>query len=287
MTLTATALMLVNSHFLFFPDIGRVGIALGFFAGTIWALLNRRVAWCIIFAVLVVLSHYALSIIAIGLLVLVVLGTLVIRRGVPRPYVLVLVVLIVATGIWHFGIARYSGFVMLNTGLATDRSQVDGTPTMFFLIDYADFYNIESRSPEVQKAFFTTWNDEPAPAKIELIANWLVVLVVTRGLYALCRRCNIDLQLKLMGVALFCLVGTTIFVPWLSGFYGVTRVLFTGFIVFALCFPLGVQAITQRLNVPVYTVMVTVLVLYAVTTSGIIYLPFGLEKTFPVVVTLK
>lgn len=61
----ATMVVVFASSILYFPDIGRVGVALGFLAGMTWALLNKRLGWGIAFAVLVVFSHYGTSLVAI------------------------------------------------------------------------------------------------------------------------------------------------------------------------------------------------------------------------------
>ncbi len=286
-SLIATLVVLVNSHFLFFPDIGRVGIGLGFFAGLVWALLNKRMIWSIVFAVLVVFAHYGLSIIALGLLGFVSMSYLIIKRQWAKHYLIILCIMIPLVGVWHFGIAQYSGFAMLNTGLQTDVPQSGYLPSEFLLIDIDELVSIESRAPEVQKAFGTTWVTEPTPVKIAIIANWLLILLMTVGLYAVHRNKQIDFQLKTMMLAMYGLIGLTAIIPWLSIFHGTTRSLFIGSTVLSLCIPLGAKLIADKIRISPLLIIVPILVLYALSTSGVIYLPFGLEKTFPILVTLK
>jgi len=47
MALAASAFVIANSYILFFPDVGRVGVAIAFMAGMIWALLGRRWWWAL------------------------------------------------------------------------------------------------------------------------------------------------------------------------------------------------------------------------------------------------
>jgi len=286
-SLLAVSVLLINSHFIYFPDIGRVGISLGVFAGLLWALLSKRLIWAIIFSILVVFSHYGLSVISIGLIGAIVFFSLVIKHKLLRQYLIVLSILIIFAGVWHFGVARYSGFAMLNTGLQTDVAQSGFWPTEFLLVEFEDLYTVESRSVEVQKAFGATWSEESSPARIEIIANWLVVFLITVGLYVVWRSRSIDFQFKVMVISLYGLVCFTVFVPWLSIFYGVTRALFTSSIVLVVCVPLGSDWLAKKLHVPALLIVVPILALYAASTTGIIYLPFGLEKLFPVLVRME
>lgn len=61
----AALVVCFTSSIAYFTDIGRVGVALGFLSGMVWALLNKRLWWGIVFASLVVFSHYGTSLIAV------------------------------------------------------------------------------------------------------------------------------------------------------------------------------------------------------------------------------
>ncbi len=115
-------IVICSSYILFFPDVGRIGMALAFMSGMVWALLGRKLIWAIVFAVLVVFSHYGATIIAIGIVGAVLGVTLLWKRIKPKsycgsikPYTIAFCVLVVLTWLWHFSIAKYSGDTMFST----------------------------------------------------------------------------------------------------------------------------------------------------------------------------
>jgi len=118
------------------------------------------------------------------------------------------------------------------------------------------------------------------------MANWLVVMFITLGMYLALKDKKMDLPFKVLLLALYALIPLVLIVPNLSIYYGTQRVYFTAAIVLATCFPLGIKQIATRLHVAPMMLSATVLGLYALSTSGIIYLPFGLAKTIPIFITL-
>ena len=273
--IVAVLVVLFNSHILFFPDMGRVGVAFGFTAGLLWALLEKRLIWSIVFAVLIVFTHYGTSMIMIGIVGASFVLPL-FRKRILRQYVIVFSVLLVLTGVWHFGIAGYSGDVMVQTLLQTEQ-------TGRILQQNPAIFDITTREPAVQAAIGL--NIDSIPQIIEVIANWMVVGIVTLGLYCVVKR-NTDGQFKIMAIAFWGLILFTVAIPWLSVYYGGMRVYFMANAVLAGCFPLGAEKIAKIIHVPPLLIISVVLIVYALSTSGIIYLPFGLEKTFPVAVNL-
>jgi len=270
----AALVILFSSFFIYFPDIGRVGVALGFMAGMLWALLERNLLWAIVFVILIVFSHYGTAMISLATLVLTLGIYLLWKRRILKQYAIVLIVLAVLILGWHFGIAGYSGETM--GSIFSHRPIVDD-PSLY---NSTDFFDPRSRDPAVQEAIGLNLSELPIPAKIELVANWLVVGMITVGLYCVLKRKNIEAQFKLMALSLFALILLTIAVPWLSTYYLSMRVFFTASILLAVCFPIGAEHIAGKLHLPVSGVIGLVLILYALSTSGLIYRPFGLIKTF-------
>ncbi|KKN79327.1 hypothetical protein LCGC14_0341090 [marine sediment metagenome] len=266
-----------NSHILYFPDMGRVGVAMGVMSGMIWALLEKRLIWSIVFALLLVFSHYGTSMIAMGLVGVAFLIPLVIRRRYFKHYLIIFCVLVVTVGVWHFGVARYSGMIMSQTLLQTEQ-------TGQILSQHPDLLDITTREAAVQAA--VGLNISSMPQIIEVIANWLVVIVISLGLYFIVRGKKIEGQFKIMALAFWGLILFTIIIPPLSVYYGAMRVYFASTVLLAICFPLGAERIARVLHVAPILLMSIVLVLYALVTSGIIYMPFGLVKTFPVMMAL-
>lgn len=279
--------VIFSSCIFFFPDMGRIGIALGFMSGMVWALLGRRLILASTFAVLVVFSHYSAAIIAIGMTGIVFAVVLLRSRfklkqcyTAVKPYIITLCLLVVLTGIWHFGIAKYSGSTMFSTMLQPEKARAimgEGWGDM-------DVWDMGDRDFVAQKAFGLTLGDEPVPGKIEILANWLVVGFLTLGLFVMLRKKTIDIPFKSMSVALYGLILATIAIPQISVYYGTLRVYFTALMVLAVCFPFGIGWLAGKVRLPPLLISGVVLGLYAVSTSGLIYLPFGLVKVLPVVV---
>jgi len=281
----AALVIISSSYILFFPDVGRVGIALGFMAGMIWALLEKKLMTAIIFATLVVFSHYGTAVIATCAVGSVIGGTLLGRLTrlkpyctVVKPYLVVLCVLIVLAGVWHFGIARHSGDVMWSAILRQEKLELD-------LGEYG-VLDLEGKDDFAQTAFGKDFTTNPVPLKIEIVANWLVVMFITLGVYLSLKDKVTDMPFKLLLLSLYVSVPLVLIVPNLSIYYGIQRVYFTASIVLAMCFPVGIKWVSGKLHVLPVLPTVVVLGLYALSTSGIIYLPFGLVKSLPVFITL-
>ena len=285
-SIIACLVVITNSHILFFPDIGRVGVGIAFFAGMIWALQEKRLVWATVFALLVVFSHYGTALIALGLTSAYLLGYLVWRKRLLRKYLVVFCLLLVSIGIWHFWISSYSGWVMLTYGIQEDMPGLTGDalgPETGWDMD--TFMDIRSREPAVQSALGL--NNLTTPEAIEVVANWIVVGAITLGLFLLLWKKQIDDQFKIMGTSLWLLIIFTVVVPWLSLFYGGMRVYFTALPVLAIGFPIGVKWVAEKVRVQPILLCGIALVLLATSTSGLVYRPFGQVKTFPVYFSLE
>jgi hypothetical protein len=274
----AASLVLLNSHFAFFPDIGRVGVALGFMAGMIWALLEKRMIWTLVFAVLTVFSHYGTSLVAIGVVGFVTVGYLVWNLKLLKQYLAVLCVLVAVTGAWHFGVASYSGKIMFQT--VSQSAQVGQ-----ILPVNPNVLDIQTREPAVQAAFAIN-NSMSTPVIIEIAANWMVVILVSIGLYFILRDKVMDLQYKLFSLILYLLIVLTVAIPSLSTYYGGMRMFFTSLMALGVGFVLASRKVAQVIHVNPFILVFIVLFIYGLATTGLIYRPFGLEKTFPVMETI-
>ncbi len=284
--LVASLVVLTNSHILFFPDIGRVGVGIALFAGMIWALLDRRLVWAMVFAILVVFAHYGTSLIAMGLTLACTAGYLVWRKKILWQYLVVSCVLVSTIWVWHFWISSYSGWVMFTYGIQQDMPWLTGDivgPAHGLGIDaWLDIYK---REPAVVAALGLNENTN-APEAIEIMANWIVVGLTTLGLWLLLISKRVEIIFKVMGLSLWTLIIFTVAVPWLSLFYGGMRVYFTTVPVLATCFVMGGVKVAKWAHIHPLILCGIILVLFAISTSGVIYLPFGLLKTFPVYFSL-
>jgi len=292
--LVACLVVVANSHILFFPDIGRVGVGIAFFAGMLWALLGKKMIWAIVFALLVVFSHYGTALIAMGLVMICIVAYMLWHRRWLTQYVVVFSVLLVSIGVWHFWVSSYSGWVMLTYGIQADMPAMTGDivgPETGW--DAETFLDIHSREYAVLRALGLV--GMTIPEAVEVVANWLVVGATTLGLWLLVRSRQVEELLKIMGASLWLLIVCTVAVPWLSQFYGGMRVYFTTLPILATGLPVGLKWIAEKVRVgKVGSVEVkplvlcgVVLALLAVSTSGLIYKPFREVKTFPVYWSLE
>ncbi len=284
-SLTAALVIIFSSYILFFPDVGRVGIVLGFMSVMIWALLEKKLVHAIIFAVLVVFSHYGTAVIAIcaagsvlGGILLWNLARLKPHCTTVKPYLVVLCVLLVLTGAWHFGIARYSGDVMWSAVFRQEELKLD--------LEKYTVLDLKGKDDLAQTAFGKDFATNPVPLKIEIIVNWLVVAFITLGIYSALKSKVIDTPFKILLLALYASILLVLIVPNLSIYYGIQRVYFTASIALAICFPLGIRLVAARLHIVPLALSATILILYALSTSGVTYLLFGIEKTLPIFITL-
>ena len=288
-SITATLVIAFSSYILFFPDIGRVGVALGLLAGLIWALLGKKLLTSIVFSFLLVFAHYATPIIAIGLVLVILARRLLWDRHNIKVTIAALCTLLLFTGGWHLGISHYSGDSMIQTLLHPSEAKLvpEGyTPLVPVDAPQGTFFELESRDYVTQEAFGQHFSTNPIPLKIEVIINWIVVCFITLGLYLTLRNRSIDKIFKVVLVALYGLTAASVIVPSISVFYGTQRVYFTASLALATCFPVGVNWLSMKIHIPPTLLALLVLGVYGATTSGLTYRLFGLVKTLPVIVTL-
>lgn len=289
-SVTAVLVVSFSSYISFFPDVGRNAVVLGLLSGLIWALLSKKLLTAMTFSVLIVFAHYATPIIAIGLVLVVLAGRLSWDRHLIRVTVASLCVLVLFTGVWHFGIARYSGQSMLNTLLLRPNEArgilENSIPGTTVYVPEGDFFELESRDYVTQEAFGLHFANNPTPLKIEIIINWIVVGLITLGLFFVLRSKKIDKTFKVMLVTMYGLTAAAVILPPVSVFYGTQRVYFTALLVLATCFPVGMEWLSRKVHLPAIWLSLTVLLIYGATTSGLTYTVFGLTKSIPVILTL-
>ena len=279
--IAASLLVVANSHILFFPDIGRVGVGIAFFAGMLWALLHNRLWWAIVFALLVVFSHYGTALIAMGITLVGWAGYWVRKKQLLKQYLVVFCVLVISIGVWHFWVSSYSGWVMLTYGMQVELPALTGDIYGHTIGPGSDaFLDIYSREYAVLRALGLV--GMTIPGMIEVVANWITVGAVSLGLWLLLRMKQIEAMFKIMGACLWLLIIFTVAVPWLSLFYGGMRVYFTVLPILAVGLPVGLKWLAEKIRVKPAMLCGTVLVLLAASTSGLVYRPFGEVKTTPV-----
>ena len=175
---------------------------------------------------------------------------------------------------------------MLTYGTQTSIPGYTGD-TAVLQVDPDDWFDIEAREPAVQDAVSIDFENTPVPKIIEIFANYVVVLSLSLGLLLLLLNRKTDPLLKITFVVLWLLILFTVAVPWLSMHYGGLRVYFTSLIATSIGFPVGVAWLAKKIRVPMIILCGIILLVYGLSTSGVIYQPFGMEKTFPVYYSLE
>lgn len=267
----AACVVIASSFIIFFPDMGRVGVAWGFTAGMIWALLDKRWWWSLIFAVMVVFSHYGTLLIATGIALVLFFGQLIIKHHFVRQFAAVCAVLIITTGIWHFWIAGTSGFYIGRNFMRWGLSPMEYQGTH-------PWTDMAAREPVLQEAFGLNFGNMNIPQRIELFITWAMVLFISLGFILMLKRKLGDFNTRLLATVLFSLIILAAVVPWLSMYYGAQRVYFTALIVLAPCFYLAVKYIAEKMKVQPLAVFSMIFLPYILSVSGLIYLPFGVTK---------
>ena len=306
-SLLAAGLVLSQFFFLYYPAVGRVGVAWGFWAGLIWALLARRYIWVLTFGILVIFSHYGNTYIMIASLLLV-LGYMVWDkkyRGDIKVLNIVLVVLMVTAGVWHHGVAISSGgyatsFVENTVTLKVPlKQELPETPKIVTEIEpsgdmdnsksvetvpdtkpgkYKSLFMLEYKESVVQVAFGKTLPYMNTPQKLEFGLSWFIVFLLLLGYVVGVLRKRLSGVHLLLATAMFSMIGLALMIPHISIYYGISRTYFTTMPVLAPCFIMGAQEITGQKKLAGYLLVVSLLVAYALCVSGVIHSWFGIVK---------
>ena len=285
-SLVAVTVLLLNSYFIYFPDVGRVGISLGFMAGMIWAFLGKRIWYLLLFTVLTAFSHYGASVLALALIGGATLLTLLIKKQLIRSGVVVTLVLLLIIGVWFMFMPTKFGGTQVVEAVVTyseaGKFNKGTSPAVEGVVpsDTKDWVELESREATVQTALGLNFGDLTVPNKVELLSNWAIVGLLTLGLLLMLKNRLLDFNVRSLAFVAYGLVVASVVVPWVSVNYGVTRVLFSSSIVLTLGIPISLQWLGSRLKNLTPFLTALVLLSYGLSTSGIIYRIFGEAKYF-------
>ena len=139
-------------------------------------------------------------------------------------------------------------------------------------------FELEYKESVVQVAFGKTLPYMNIPQKIEFVLSWLIVLLLTGGLLAALLRNKLSDIHAIMAVTVYGLIVLTVAIPYLSVFYGISRVYFTAMAIIAPCFAMGTQEVSKLLKINGYILPAIILVVYALCVSGIMHSWFGIVK---------
>jgi uncharacterized membrane protein len=273
-SILCSMMILTNFYFMYYSNIGRVGVALAFSAVLMWAVLGKRFIIGSIAAILVVLSHYATAFIVLSLLGFALIYMAIRYRQTSKATIVVLGVMLVATYIWY-GLIASSVWQIANLFIS-NTAQLQSGPTVINGIQQANtikdnFFALSSREELIQVAFGKTLVSMNIPQKIEFVLSWFLVLSVAWGLFVAFWKKALPPLLIGLGIGSFGLLLLTFALPHLSVYYGMERVWFTGLITLAACWVIG----TKKLG---FYFQGSILILYGLATSGILHRLFGILK---------
>lgn len=273
----SSMIVLSSFYFMYYPANGRVSVALGLLAGMLWGVLGKHYIWALVFGAGVIFSHYGTTYIALLLLSSSAAYHLLRnwKEMDTRWLCSILFVLVMTTGIWHWGVAwessRYTkGFILNGIESAKTALPNGGAEAPAIAEDKPGFYSLESRDIVVQQAFGKYWSVMSFKQRLELVLSWLFVLLISAGLlYALLKR-KLSAEHRIMAVVMYCLLVLSTVVPYVSKAYGIIRVYFTALIVLAPLAAIITRESARRIKIHGEPVLAGMIGVYALCTSGVV-----------------
>ena len=281
----SAGLILSFFYFAYSSDGGRLSIAWGILAALIWAILYDKKVLIAIFAILLTLSHYGTSSLFLFIsasATTYLLISLFWKARVKRELLTISIttlVLGVSIFIWYGYFAPITGNVIkrfiisgvtFNSPTLIDESGLDSK------LD--NFMKLESRDPVVQAAFGKTFPAMNTPQRIEFALSWLIVILITYGLYCLFRHKVFSLTHRLLALVFYMAIILTVIIPHFGMWYGVVRVYFTGLAVLSPCFYIGTREVSKIFRIKEYILPAIIVLVYALCVSGITHSIFGISK---------
>ena len=283
----AAAFLMVQIYFLWMPQLARVGVSLVFYGLALLVIFNenlrfsKKVILFVVLAACLVTSHYGTTYVAVFVfgVTCAVLAALWLIKKIHYPCLKALLVftglLVVVVVFWH-GLLNPTP---LEIGERIIRSTIEGeTYGQGSTGEVPGFWSLEARESVIQVAFGKTFPDMNIPQKVEFIASWLTILLMSWGLALMAKRCGVMRGLVvLMGVCYLTIVGSVI-VPVIGIKYGIARVYFHMMMLLSVCFVVGSMDVAGRLRIPHWLVAAVVLAVFGLCTSGLMYEIFGLSR---------
>ena len=138
------------------------------------------------------------------------------------------------------------------------------------------FFSLETRSSLVQIAFGRTLSTMDIPQKMKWGLSWLFVLLMAWGLVLMTKRWGLREERVLMMLACYSALAISVISPAIGLGYGVGQVHFQTLVVLAPCFVIGVQDIAGRLKIPESLLLLSILVPYLLSMTGLMDSIFGI-----------
>lgn len=292
--LLASAFLMVQIYFLWMPQLARVGVALVFFGLALLVIFNenlrlwKKTILLGLLATCLVTAHYGTAYASLFVLggVGIVLVVLWLIKKIHYPH---LKALLVFTGALIIAVALWYGLYNpppLEAGERMVRSAIEGKTYARGAVDEETgevteppgFWSLGAREGVIQVAFGKTFPDMNIPQKVEFVASWLSILLMSWGLVLAVKRWGVRSELVvLMGVCYLTII-VSIIVPVIGVKYGIARVYFHMMMALSVCFAVGSKDVAGRLRIPQWLLAVIVLVIFGLCTSGLMYKVFGFSR---------
>ena len=269
----SAGLILSFFYFAYWTDGGRISVAWGILAALVWSILCGKKVPIVIFAILLALSHYGTSyffLFVSSSVTICLLASLFWKAKVKKE----LLTISIATVILGVSIFIWYGLFAPTTKGVVEEFVKSGV----MLAPSSEILMMESRDAVVQAAFGKTFSIMNTPQRIEFFLSWLIVVLITYGLYHSIRHKVFSPTHRLLALAFFAAIALTVIVPRFSVGYGVVRVYFTGLVVLAPCFYIGAKEISRLFRVEEYILPTIIILIYASGVSGIMHSFFGIVK---------
>lgn len=309
----ASAFVMGQIYFLWALSFSRIMVALVFFSLALLVIFDERfglkakIGWAMLFALCMVTAHYGVTFGTLGAVGIVIV-TMLVLKGIRRYHYPNLkamsafwVVLLVGTIVWlgiinTYPLACGKMLVLRSLKIEPPRTEVVSPPLIVNpsttsppmdvvkipipVVEKEEygFFSLESRETVIQAAFGKTLPIMNIPQKIEFALSWLTILMVTWGLAITTWRYRLGNDWVLLMLTCYGIIVVSVILPEIGLGYGIARVYFHMVIVLASCFIIGGKDVAKRIRVPAPVVLLTVLILYGLSTSGVTHILFGLAR---------
>jgi len=305
--------VIAQPYFLWSPSLARINMALLFYALAVLIYLrsskiNIRSATAIMLcAIGMVVSHYGVSYVALGIFIF----TWLLKRlsnyipklktKIPKIGISGICVcgLIIGISIWYIGItdspAHYGkqvAFVSLQETIgerevvAIENPNVTPSEEIPVNIEIppdegtvSSIFNLKSRSPVIQVAFGMTLGEMNIAQKIEFVLSWLLIILMTYGLYYHIRYKFKENKLYIIpAIISYILILITIAIPHLSNTHGISKIYYQAIMVLAVFIVVSCSKLAETIKIPSVLIAALIIGPYMLCTTGALHHMLGYTR---------
>ena len=301
LSIISAVFILSGFQFLFFPDIGRIGIAQGLMAVVLWCLLSGHITVGVLVALLLVFSHYGTSYFTVSSLgtacVILIFATN--DMLVLRAVFLITLTLGLSAYIWRFVVPiTIKGKSIKRKGVQTKGDQCGslprdskGMPRPHYVVERNGavrlgttddaakdrlhiLFSPKYRDPAFQVVLGRTLRSMNTPQRMELALSWVVVAFTGFGLLT----CGFGMPYVAIAYGVCFTLLLAVLKPCWGAYYAASRVYFASLTMLAPCFAVGASWLSRACGSPDWVLPAVIVVLYGMCVSGLMHRIFGINK---------